>query len=200
MIYYEGGIVLSNRLNAGDFVSVVNGQLNFPLTVRPTGVVTTSATNPACVIDNPTANNSNISFRNNSNIKTTGMRTGNSVIAQNQITTNESGGNIQNDVAIQINQNGLLNVPHDMNLWGDIYSKSNIGNDGTATFRNDIEIRPTVPNRQAALIMRGGATTGSDLDLLWYVGRGAFNVGANNFAIVSNRLPRINNGVTRKTM
>ena len=92
-------------------------------------------------------------------------------------------------MAIQVNQNGFLNVPHDMNLWGDIYPKSNIWNGGTATFRNHIEIRPTVPNRQAGLIKRGGATTSSDLNLLWHAGRGAFNVGANNSAITSNRLP-----------
>jgi hypothetical protein len=62
------------------------------------------------------------------------MRGGNFVIASNHITVNRAGGNIQNDVAIQINQNGFLNIPHDMNLWGVIYSKYDLWNEGTAYF------------------------------------------------------------------
>ena len=84
-----------------------------------------STTDPACVINNPTVANSNISFRNGANFWTTGMRSGNFVIASNYITTNRAGGNIQNDVAIQINQNGFLNIPHDMNLWG-VYTPNTI--------------------------------------------------------------------------
>ena len=42
--------------------------------------------------------------------------------------------------------------------------------------------------------MRGGS---SNIDQFWYVGKGAYNVGANNFVIGSNYLPIINNGITQ---
>ena len=107
MIYSETTNVMIDCMNVVSFDSVITSQLDFQITIRPTSVVITSATNPACVIDNPTANKPNISFRNNSNVWTTGMRNRNYRIAYNQITTDKAGGNIQHDVAIRINQNGF---------------------------------------------------------------------------------------------
>ena len=51
------------------------------------------------------------------------MRNGYFVIASDYINTNKSGLNIQPDVAMQINQDGFVHLPNDMNLWGDVYCK-----------------------------------------------------------------------------
>ena len=77
-------------------------------------------------------NNASIGFYNHQNkYWTTGMRSGNFVIASDYITTNRSDGNIQNDVAMQVNQDGFINLPNDINLWGDVYSKRDLNVAGT---------------------------------------------------------------------
>ena len=67
-------------------------------------------------------------------------------------------------------------------------------NNGTATLRRDIEIRPTAVNTQSGVFMRGGST---NVNQYWYLGRGAYNIGANNFVVRSDYLPIINNGITQ---
>ena len=64
----------------------------------------------------------------------------------------------------------------------------NLDNNGTAAFRRDIEIRPTTLNTQAGIFMRGGS---SSVDNHWYVGRGAYHVGQNNFVVGSNMIAPI---------
>ena len=82
----------------------------FPMLVSPTQITMNSSininssNNPVCVINNPTVPNSNISFRHGANFWTTGMRSGNFVIASNYITTNRAGGNIQNDLRFLKNE------------------------------------------------------------------------------------------------
>jgi hypothetical protein len=46
------------------------------------------------------------------------------------ITANRAGGNIQNDVAIQINQNGFLNIPHAYEFMGIIFEATIYGTKG----------------------------------------------------------------------
>ena len=77
-----------------------------------------------------------------------------------------------------------------MNLWGIIYSKYDLWNEGTAYFRRDIRIQPTVESEQSGVLMYGGP----GLTYYWYLGRGAYNVGANNFVIGSNMISPIYNG------
>ena len=124
---------------------VVRSSTLFPMRVSPAQITMNSSlninstTNPSCVIkssagggggtlriDNGVHNNASIGFYNNQNkYWTAGMRSGNFVIASDYITTNRSGGAIQNDAAMQVNQDGFVNLPNDMNLWGDIYCKRN---------------------------------------------------------------------------
>ena len=80
-----------------------------------------------------------------------------------------------------------------MNLWGTLYAKQNIWNDGSATFARDINIRPTTTNTHAGINIFGGGS----LSNYWYVGRGAYDIGTNGFVIGSNMIPNINNGITR---
>jgi hypothetical protein len=97
-------------------------------------------------------------------------------------------------VALQINQDGFVNLAGHMNLWGTLYAKQDMYCERTAYFRNDIEIRPTVLNTQAGIFMRGGSIS---VDNFWYVGRGAYNVGRDNFVIGSNMIAEIYNGTTQ---
>ena len=108
---------------------------NIPLTVRPNDVEIYTSSNPACVIKSPASgaggtlrinnfanNNSSIGLCNNSDkYWATGMRANNFVVYSNFIITNKSNLQIANDIAIQINQDGFINIPNNMNLWGDIY-------------------------------------------------------------------------------
>jgi hypothetical protein len=120
--------------NNVDFKSIVNNALNVPLTVRPNDVEINTTTNPACVIkstasgaggtlriNNYANNNASIGFYNNlDEYWATGMRANNFVIYSNYLTTNDSNNAIANDVGIQINQDGYLNLPHDTSIYGDI--------------------------------------------------------------------------------
>jgi hypothetical protein len=91
MIYSDAGDVSINCNNNVNFKAVVNSQLRIPLSVRPTHIVVESTTNPSCIINNPTAANADVSFRNGANFWTTGMRGGNYVIASNYHHCQQSG-------------------------------------------------------------------------------------------------------------
>ena len=65
---------------------------------------------------------------------------------------------------------------------------------GISTFKQTIRIEPSTINTQAGINIFGG----SNLDNTWFVGRGAYNVGQNNFVIGSDYLPVINNGITQQ--
>ena len=154
------------------------------LLITNDGVVVDSTINPSCIvkssadggggtlrIDNGVHNNASIGFYNNQNkYWTAGMRSGNFVIASNYITTNRSGGAIQNDVAMQISQDGFVNLPNDMNLWGDIYGKRSI----EAT--NNLTIKASTANTETKLAIFGGASIGN----YWIIGQNSFGVGADN--------------------
>ena len=43
--------------------------------------------------------------------------------------------------------------------------------------------------------MRGGS---GSVDIFWYLGRGAYNVGQNTFVVGSNMIAPISNGVTQE--
>ena len=86
-------------------------------------------------------------------------------------------------VAVQINQDAKTSFANDVNVFGNLNTYRNIDNNGTATFGRDIDIRPTILNTQAGILMRGGS---GSVDNFWYLGRGAYNVGQNNFVIGSN--------------
>ena len=81
-----------------------------------------------------------------------------------------AGANMASTVAVQINQDAKTSFANDVNVWGNLNTYQNLDNNGTATFRRDIEIRPTTLNTQAGILMRGGS--GSVDDFL-YLGRGA---------------------------
>ena len=98
------------------------------------------------------------------------MRSGNFVIASDYITTNRSGGAIQSDVAMQISQDGFVNLPNDMNLWGDIYCKRSV----EAT--NSLSIKATAANSETKIAIFGG----SSVNNYWIIGQDSFSVGANN--------------------
>ena len=154
-----------------------------------------SSNNPACVINNPTVANSNISFRNGANFWTTGMEGGNFLIKSNFLPsyTIPAGSNMPSMVAVQINQDAFANFAGHMNLWGTLYAKQDIWSEGTAYFRRDIRIQPTVESEQSGVLMYGGP----GLTNYWYLGRGTFNVGPNNFVIGSNMISPIYNGLTQ---
>ena len=77
------------------------------------------------------------------------MRGGNFVIASNNITTNDSNNAIQSDVAVQINQDGFLNLPDDINIYGDVSASRDMDVDGVATFKRHISIKPNTLNTAA---------------------------------------------------
>ena len=68
---------------------IVRSSTLFPMLVSPTKITMNKSLNinstasPSCVVNNPTAANADVSFRNGSNFWTTGMRGGNYVIAYN---------------------------------------------------------------------------------------------------------------------
>ena len=104
-----------------------------------------------------------------------------------------AGLNMPPTVAVQINQDAFTNFAGNMNLWGTLYAKQDIWNERTANFRRDISIRPTTTITQAGINIYGGET----LSKYWYVGRGAHNVGPNNFVVGSNIISPIYNGLTQ---
>ena len=57
---------------------------------------------------------------------TAGLRSGNFVIASYYMTTNRSGIHVQSDVAIQINQDGFIKLPNDIEFEGSSIFESNI--------------------------------------------------------------------------
>ena len=116
------------------------------------------------------------------------MRANNFVIYSNYLTTNDSNNAIANDVGIQINQDGYLNLPHDTSIYGDINASKNLTLGGVATFRQTMRIEPSTINTAAGINIFGG----TGLSETWFVGRGALNVGTNNFVIGSSYLPVIN--------
>ena len=123
------------------------------------------------------------------------MEGGNFFIKSNflPLYTIPAGSNMPSTVAVQINQDAFANFAGHMNLWGTLYAKQHIWNEGTSTFARDINIRPTTTNTQAGINIYGGGT----LSNYWYVGRGAYDIGTNGFVIGSNMIPDINNGFTR---
>jgi hypothetical protein len=128
-------------------------------------------------IDNGVHNNASIGFYNNQNkYWTAGMRSGNFVIASDYITTNRSGGNIQNDVAMQVNQDGFINLPNDINLWGDVYCKRNLYMTGVVESYNALTIKATAANTETKIAIFGGASVGN----YWIIGQNSFGVGADN--------------------
>ena len=66
--------------------------------------------------------------------------------------------------------------------------------DGITTFKQTIRIEPNTLNTAAGINIFGGAI----LTNTWFIGRGALNVGSNNFVIWSDYLPVINNGITQQ--
>ena len=124
----------------------------------------------------------------------TGMRDNHFVIYSNHLTANDSNNVIANDVGIQINQDGYLNLPHDISIYGDISASKDLRLDGLATFKQTIRIEPSTINTAAGINIFGG----SILTNTWFVGRGGLNVGSNNFVIGSDYLPVINNGITQQ--
>ena len=165
------------------------------ITMNSTLDINSSNATP-CVSNNPTGASANIDFRYLTNFWNVGMDGGNFRIKSNWLLSHSipAGANMASTVAMQINQDGYVNFAGHMNLWGTLYAKQNIWNDGYANFRNDISIRPTVLNTQAGIHMFGGS---SSIENYWYVGRGAYNVGQNNFVIGSNMIAPISNGVTQ---
>ena len=107
------------------------------------------------------------------------MRGGNFVIASDYITTNRSGGNIQNDVAMQVNQDGFINLPNDLNLWGDVYCKRNLYTTGVVESSNALTIKATAANTETKIAIFGGSSVGN----YWIIGQNSFNVGANDLVI-----------------
>ena len=97
-------------------------------------------------------------------------------------------------MAIHINQDGFLNLPHDINIYSDVSASRDMDVDGIATFKKDISIKPNTLNTAAAINIFGGSISNKS----WFVGRGALNVGPNNFVIGSDYLPVINNGITQQ--
>ena len=65
------------------------------------------------------------------------MRGNNFVIYFNYLTTNDSNHAIANDVGIQINQDGYLNLPHDISIYGDINASKDLILEGSATFKQN---------------------------------------------------------------
>ena len=104
------------------------------------------------------------------------MRSGNFVIASDYITTNRSSGSIQNDVVMQINQDGFVNLPNDMNLWGDVYCKRNLCTTGVVESSNALTIKATATNSETKIAIFGG----SDVGNYWIIGQNSFGVGADN--------------------
>jgi hypothetical protein len=171
----------------------------FPMLVSPTQITMNSTlninstTSPSCVIkstagggggtlriDNGVHNNASIGFYNNQNkYWTAGMRSGNFVIASDYITTNRSGGDIQNDVAMQVNQDGFINLPNDMNLWGDIYCKRNLYTTGVVESSNALTIKATAANSETKIAIFGGSSVSN----YWIIGQDSFGVGADNFSV-----------------
>ena len=88
---------------------------------------------------------------------------------------------------------GYANFAGNMHLWGTLYAKQNIWNEGSANSRYDINIRPTVLKQSGKKCYGGSDSIGN----YWYMGRGAYNVGQNNFVIGSNMIDPISNGVTQ---
>jgi hypothetical protein len=139
-----------------------------------------SSTATPCVLNNTTGANANIDFRYLSNFWNVGMDGGNFRIKSNWLLSHSipAGANMASTVAVQINQDAKTSFANDVNVFGNLNTYQNLDNNGTATFRRDIEIRPTTLNTQAGIFMRGGS---GSVDNFWYVGRGAYNVGQNNF-------------------
>ena len=97
------------------------------------------------------------------------MRGCNFIIASNNIKTNDSNNAIQSDVAIQSNQDGYLNLPHDTSIYGDISASKDLNVDCVATFKQTICINPNTLNTAAGINIFGGTS----LTNTWFVGRGA---------------------------
>ena len=87
------------------------------------------------------------------------MRANNFVVYSNFITTNKSNLQRANDIAIQVNQDGFINIPNDMNLWGDIYCKRSL--ESTSNF----SIKATTINDEAKIAIFGG----SSLNNYWII-------------------------------
>ena len=165
------------------------------ITMNSTLHINSSNATP-CVLNNPSGASANIDFRYLSNFWNVGMDGGNFRIKSSWLLNHPipAGINMASTVAMQINQDAYVNFAGHMNLWGTLYAKQDIWNEGSANFRYDINIRPTVLNRQAGINMFG---SNASLENYWYVGRGAYNVGANNFVIGSNMIAPISNGITQ---
>ena len=84
-----------------------------------------------------------------------------------------AGTNMSPMTAVQINQDACVNFAGHMNLWGILYAKPDMWNEGSANFRRDVSIRPTVLNTQAGINMFGGNSSLENYWYVWYVGRGA---------------------------
>ena len=154
------------------------------ITMNSTLHVPSSAATP-CVFSKTTGANANIDFRHLSNFWNAGMEGGNLRIKSNWLLPHSipAGANMASTVAVQINQDAKASFANDVNVCGNLATYQDLDNNGTATFRRDIEIRPTTLYTQAGVLMRGGSVS---VDNLWYLGRGAYNVGQNNFVIGSN--------------
>ena len=122
------------------------------------------------------------------------MDGGNFLIKSNWLLSHSIPAGLPSTVVMQINQDAKTSFANDVNVFGNLNTDQNLDNNGTATFRRDIEIRPTTLNTQAGILMRGGS---SSVDNFWYVGRGAWNIGQNNFVIGSNMIAPISNGITQ---
>ena len=107
----------------------MNSTLDINSTTPPSLVInsTVSGAGGTLRINNFANNNASIGFYNHLDKSwTAGLRSGNFVIYSNYITTNKSNSQIANDIAMQVNQDGFVNIPNDMNLWGDIYCKRSL--------------------------------------------------------------------------
>ena len=157
----------------------------FPMLVSPTEItmnstlhVNSSNATP-CVFNSTTGANAHIAFRYLSNFSNVGMDGGNFRIKSNWLLSHSipAGANTASTVAVQIKQDAKTSFANGVNVWGNLNTYQNLDSNGTATFRRDIEIRPTTLNTQAGIFMRGGS---GSVDKFWYLGRGAYNAAQNN--------------------
>ena len=71
---------------------------------------------------------------------------------------------------MQVNQDGFINLPNDINLWGDIYCKRSF----EAT--NSLSIKASAVNTETEIAIFGGSAVGN----YWIIGQSSFGVGADN--------------------
>ena len=77
---------------------------------------------------------------------------------------------------MQVNQDGFVNLPNDINLWGDIYCKRILYTTGVVETSNALTIKATAANSETKIAIFGG----SSVKQYWIINQNSCSVGANN--------------------